>query len=341
MASQTKFPLSNFHTIIADPNFHLASILKTMLTAMGFVHVQIVRSSSEAYNCISLYKYDILLTELSFRDGSGLSLVERIRQTPECLNPTLPVIAISGRAELSDVTAARDAGINEFVVKPFTIKTIFNRLERVIEFPRNFLVSQNYIGPERRFRSADWSGTNRRVTNPVKHPMALATVRDWKDKRMPRMLVNDYVLKRKLGKSTALGDIITPEVLESAQNTVSKLVNSSLDWVSRSIETLQLTFSQLKDNPNDSELHRSLIQIAYELEGIAGTFSFHNAASIARLLRLFFQDNFRPELDLHWIVAEKHIDVLLVTFSQILKGSEVKGFEEILRELNYLTLRVS
>jgi CheY-like chemotaxis protein len=262
-------------------------------------------------------------------------------QTPECLNPTLPVIALSGRAELSDVMAARDVGINEFVVKPFTIQTIFDRLERVIEFPRNFLVSQNYIGPERRFRSTDWTGTNRRITNPVKQPMALATARDWKDTRMPRLLVNDYVLKRKLGKSTSLGDIITPKVLESAQDTVFKLANSSLEWVSRSIETLQTTFSRLKENPNDKELHDNLIQIAYDLEGIAGTFSFHNAASIARLLRLFFQDNFQSDNDLHHIVAEKHIDVLLVTFSQILKGSEVNGFEEILQELNYLTLRVS
>lgn len=341
MSSQTKLPLSYFHTIIADPNYHLASILKTMLTAMGFVHVQIVRSEKEAYECIRLYKYDILLTELSFREGSGLRLVERIRQTPECLNPTLPVIALSGRAELSDVMAARDVGINEFVVKPFTIQTIFDRLERVIEFPRNFLVSQNYIGPERRFRSTDWTGTNRRITNPVKQPMALATARDWKDTRMPRLLVNDYVLKRKLGKSTSLGDIITPKVLESAQDTVFKLANSSLEWVSRSIETLQTTFSRLKENPNDKELHDNLIQIAYDLEGIAGTFSFHNAASIARLLRLFFQDNFQSDNDLHHIVAEKHIDVLLVTFSQILKGSEVNGFEEILQELNYLTLRVS
>ena len=312
-----------------------------MLTAMGFVHVQIVKTESEAFRCISQISYDFLLTELTFHEGSGLSLVERIRQTPECPNPTLPVIAVSGRAELLDVTAARDVGINEFVVKPFTIQTIFNRLVRIFEFPRNFLVSESYIGPERRFRDMNWNGKDRRQTKPLKQPMALATTRDWYDTRVPRLFVNDYGLKKKLGGFKSLGDIITPEILKSAQLTVSRLSDSSLDWVSRSIENLQSTFSKLTANPADQEMLTNLIQITYEIEGIAGTMAFRNAASIARLMRIFFQEHYSADNELHQVIAEKYWDVLLVTFRQLLKGNEVPGFDDILRELNNLALRVS
>ena len=171
--------------------------------------------------------------------------------------------------------------------------------------------------------------------------MALATARDWYDTRVPRLFVNDYGLRKKLGGFKSLGDIITPEILESAQLTVSRLSDSSLDWVSRSIESLQSTFTKMKEYPADRETLANLIQTAYEIEGIAGTMSFRNAASIARSMRIFFQEHYNADNELHQVVAEKHLDVLLVTFSQLLKGNEVPGFDEILRELNNLALRVS
>jgi len=59
---------------------------------------------------------------------------------------------LTGRAEQADVVTARDSGINEYVIKPFSARTIYDRLERLIEKPRDFIISAPFIGPDRRSR---------------------------------------------------------------------------------------------------------------------------------------------------------------------------------------------
>jgi hypothetical protein len=61
------------------------------------------------------------------------------------------------------LNAARDCGVNEFVAKPVTAKTILSRLESLIIRPRPFVVSAGFFGPDRRRRSATgYEGPQRR-----------------------------------------------------------------------------------------------------------------------------------------------------------------------------------
>jgi hypothetical protein len=58
---------------------------------------------------------------------------------------------------------AREAGVNEFVMKPFTPASLLARLQLVLLNPRPFIVSEEYVGPDRRRRaSASYSGPLRR-----------------------------------------------------------------------------------------------------------------------------------------------------------------------------------
>jgi DNA-binding response OmpR family regulator len=61
------------------------------------------------------------------------------------------------------VQQARDAGINEFLAKPVSVKAMLARLTAVIEYPRPFVRTANYFGPCRRRRnSEDYAGPERR-----------------------------------------------------------------------------------------------------------------------------------------------------------------------------------
>ena len=62
----------------------------------------------------------------------------------------MPFIMISGAADQHNVHDARDAGANEFVAKPFTIGSVFGRIQAVIDRPRQFVATRNYFGPDRR-----------------------------------------------------------------------------------------------------------------------------------------------------------------------------------------------
>ena len=59
---------------------------------------------------------------------------------------------LTGHTHIDHVRQARDAGINEFIAKPVSVKTMMTRLVAVIEHPRPFVRTKSYFGPCRRRR---------------------------------------------------------------------------------------------------------------------------------------------------------------------------------------------
>ena len=74
-----------------------------------------------------------------------------------------PVILITGYSSIPRVNEARNAGVTEFLVKPFTAADISKRISHVINSPRDFVQAREYFGPDRRRRKGDdYSGPKRR-----------------------------------------------------------------------------------------------------------------------------------------------------------------------------------
>ena len=70
---------------------------------------------------------------------------------------------ITGEATIESIKAARDAGVHEFLRKPFTDKDLFRRVENVIMKPRVWIDAQMYVGPDRRrFNSGEFVGSKKR-----------------------------------------------------------------------------------------------------------------------------------------------------------------------------------
>ena len=70
---------------------------------------------------------------------------------------------ISSEATAAAILGARDAGVHEFLRRPFTIKDLVRRLEAVAVRPRDWVEGVGYVGPDRRrFNSGDYSGPLRR-----------------------------------------------------------------------------------------------------------------------------------------------------------------------------------
>jgi DNA-binding response OmpR family regulator len=80
-----------------------------------------------------------------------------------------PIIMISSEATAAAIIGARDAGVHEFLRKPFTIRDLTRRLEAVALKPRDWVEAIGYVGPDRRrFNSGDYAGQlKRRVDHAV------------------------------------------------------------------------------------------------------------------------------------------------------------------------------
>src|SRR6218665_669077 len=122
LTKKSKQPLDNVHVLIADGDGNIAHVLAQNLRAMGLRNIYQVRNGHAALEYIAAHQVDILITEWEMDKMSGIELVNHIRRDPNSLNRMMPIIMLTGKGEEPDVEQARDTGITEFVVKPFTAK---------------------------------------------------------------------------------------------------------------------------------------------------------------------------------------------------------------------------
>ena len=149
--------------MIVDDNQHMRGILKELLRAAGVNDIREASDPLEAFEYMKSSLIDLLLVDLSMPLMDGVEFTRMVRTNENSPNHFLPIIMITGHSERSRVNAARDAGVNEFLVKPVTAKGLMERLSLIVNRPRNFVKSKQYFGPDRRRRAdPNFSGEERR-----------------------------------------------------------------------------------------------------------------------------------------------------------------------------------
>jgi len=153
--------------LVVDDNVHMRKLVTTILQAFGVIQIFEADSGDRAWAVLRESNPDVVVLDWVMEGMSGLELMRMIRTNPVAPNPFVPVIMLSGHTSMDHVRQARDAGVNEFIAKPVSIKTMMSRLVAVIEHPRPFVRTQGYFGPCRRRRGADeYRGPERRSENP-------------------------------------------------------------------------------------------------------------------------------------------------------------------------------
>jgi CheY-like chemotaxis protein len=93
---------------------------------------------------------DVVALDWQMEGMSGLEFAKRVRASPQTPNPFVPIIMLTGHTQIEQVRQARDAGVNEFLAKPVSVKAILSGLTSVIEHPRPYVRTKSYFGPCRR-----------------------------------------------------------------------------------------------------------------------------------------------------------------------------------------------
>jgi two-component system chemotaxis response regulator CheY len=330
-------PLQQYRILIADADQQLSLVLKLMLGKMGFTNVLITRSGQDALALLKGEHFDFLITELDTQHIDGISLINRIRRDETSPNPTLPIIMLTGHAEQTDVATARDNGINEYVVKPFSAHTIYARLERMVEHPRNFVVAESFVGPDRRHLGTPPPGvSNRRSARVKPEQMIHVTAKKLKPQAEPKLWLPDYSLKKKLGNNVTLATLITPAVLTQAQASIEAISNDSLQWIKDNLSEIMDLSKALPNEKNPAPLIAELGQAALTLNSRAGTFGYGQTSQVAYMLYLFCRNQIQPGNPAHHTIIQKHIEVLQVTISSDIRGKADPVTNEVVAALRRL-----
>lgn len=328
MAGKPKF--ARIHILIADNDLLLARALASNLRAMGFVNIEHVRNGKHALEHIKKKTVDLLITEWEMEQMDGLELIKHVREL-DSAKRTLPIIMLTGKAEIGDISVARDTGITEFVIKPFTSKTLFHRIEQIAEHPRGFVLSETYTGPDRRRRVPPEETGERRTKKPVQFFSAdQAKGAD----QLPALVLPDGNFKKNLGIKQPLSAMITPKVLADAQKAIDDIADESVKWLNEDIKELYACHSGMQAAPNDA-LFKKARETALSIKSRAGTFGYPMASEAARHLYLFLCSEFLQTRQKHLSLLEKYIQTIQVMIAQAITQKDEMGVL-LLQELKRL-----
>lgn len=157
------YDFKNIKVLVAEDNVPMQDLLQSILETFGVKDILRARNGDEGFRIFTRENPDIVITDWMMTPVDGISLSRMIRTNPNSVNQFVPIILMTGFSEKRRVVQARDAGITEFLVKPFNARDLYRRIAQIIEHPRQFVKSEDFFGPDRRrMRKDEYLGPKRR-----------------------------------------------------------------------------------------------------------------------------------------------------------------------------------
>lgn len=154
---------SKLRFIVIDDNTYMRRVFKALLHGFGAREVLEAEDGAAGLEAFMTYAPDVVILDWEMPILDGLEVTRMIRQPTTSVNPFVPIIMVTGHSEKRRVVMARDTGINEFLVKPISSKALYDRVLAVVAYPRQFVRTRAYFGPDRRRGvNASYSGPERR-----------------------------------------------------------------------------------------------------------------------------------------------------------------------------------
>lgn len=149
-------------SLVIDPQANMAALVADMLRSLGRHDIREVNDGRLAQLELRRRPFDLVIIDDQITNPDAIELVRRLRADAETPNRLTPVIMMASAPDAARIGAARDAGVTEFLRKPFAANHLKSRLDNIAGNPRAFIEAKTYTGPDRRRQSKDVAGADRR-----------------------------------------------------------------------------------------------------------------------------------------------------------------------------------
>lgn len=135
--------------LVIDDSRDMRTIIGSVLAAIGVTRLKFASGGAAGLMAIAEQDFDVIFVDQEMPGVRGIEVIRAVRGRTDAKR-FLPIIMLTGHADLRHLVGARDAGVNEFLRKPVTARSIVERLLAVIHRPRDFVRTPTYFGPDRR-----------------------------------------------------------------------------------------------------------------------------------------------------------------------------------------------
>jgi two-component system, chemotaxis family, chemotaxis protein CheY len=166
------FKFGKLSMLVVEDTPPMQKLIVSVLEALGIKNVETCTNGQAAFDTFCKGNHDIILSDWQMTPIDGIELTRLIRKHPSSPNRMVPIILITGYSAWPRVEEARNAGVTEFLVKPFTANDMARRIAHIINRPRDFIETPDFFGPDRRRRKDDdgsYKGPWRRAEDKAKN----------------------------------------------------------------------------------------------------------------------------------------------------------------------------
>lgn len=161
--------LARIEVLLLDNDPRIIDLMANVMRTLGFEALYKAQDGFEGVAVMRKQSIDLVITDWDLQPvkkaavesqpmgeilpANGASFVRTLRHSKHSPNPFVPVIMLTGPTLPDNIRYARDAGVNEILMKPIVAEDLCERIIEVIEKPRIFVTSEGYKGPCRRRRN--------------------------------------------------------------------------------------------------------------------------------------------------------------------------------------------
>ncbi len=117
--------------LVVDDFSTMRRIIKNFLNDLGYSNVQEADDGTTALPILKQGNIDFLVTDWNMPGMPGLELLKAVRADPALAK--LPVLLVTAEAKREQIVEAAQAGVNGYVVKPFTAQTLKDKVDKILQ----------------------------------------------------------------------------------------------------------------------------------------------------------------------------------------------------------------
>ncbi len=121
----------NMKVLVVDDFSTMRRIVKNLLRDLGFTNIQEADDGSTALPMLQGGDFDFVVTDWNMPGMQGIDLLKAIRADSSLAH--IPVLLITAEAKKEQIVMAAQAGVNGYIVKPFTAATLKTKLDKIFE----------------------------------------------------------------------------------------------------------------------------------------------------------------------------------------------------------------
>lgn len=122
-------PEKNIKILSVDDFSTMRRIVKNLLKQLGYYNVEEAENGEAALEMIRENKYELIISDWNMPVKTGIELLKDVRGDPALQH--IPFLMVTAEAEKDNVLEAMEAGVNNYILKPFTAKVLEDKLRTI------------------------------------------------------------------------------------------------------------------------------------------------------------------------------------------------------------------